>query len=138
MKYYFLALATLVTVCVGCEWGPNGRMAGGQATSMLGGPDQGVIARGNLGGGYAGHGNYFAPPANLMLHPGPGVEGPGPGVLNPIGLASANSFSGRSTQIKFVEPEGMPIGWQIPRGYPGNQNTPPGPHSLPQGANSPL
>jgi hypothetical protein len=134
MKYYFLALATLVTVCVGCQSAPNGRITGGQATSMLEGPDQGVIARGNFGGGYAGHGNYFAPPANLMLHPGPGVEGPGPGVLNPIGLASANSFSGRSTQIKFVEPEGMSIGWQIPGGYAENQITAPGRYSFHQGA----
>jgi len=134
MKYYFLALATLVTVCVGCGSVNNGRITGGQATSRLGGPDEEVIARGNFGGGYAAHGNYFAPPANLMLHPGPGVEGPGPGVLNPIGLASANSFTGRSTQIKFVEPEGMSIGWQIPGGYAENQLTAPGRYSFHQGA----
>ncbi len=114
--------------------------------------EEGVVARGNLGssnypisevrGASSAYGsfdtgrrgNYFAPPAEQMLRPGPAVDGPGPGVLNPIGMASANSFSSRSTQIKFVEPEGMTIGWQIPGGYAENQLNAPGRYSFRQGA----
>jgi len=130
MKYYFLALATLVTVCVGCQSAGADRMASTRGSANLSGDE--IVARGNFGNG--GRGNYFAPPAAMMAAPGPGVAGPGPGVLNPIGMASANSFSGRSTQIKFIEPEGMSVGWQIPNGYAENQISTPGRYSFHQGA----
>jgi len=132
MKYYFLALATLVTVCVGCQTTGGDRLAAGPGSAHLSGDGE-TIARGNYDSGRRGAG-YFAPPANFMLRPGPGVDGPGPGVLNPIGMASAESFSGRTTQIKFVEPEGMSVGWQIPGGYAENQVSVPGRYSFPQGA----
>ena len=54
MKYYFLALSTVVVVCVGCA------MDGQQHTHK---------------------GEYHAPPAAMMQHPGPMVDGPGPGVM---------------------------------------------------------
>jgi hypothetical protein len=130
MKYYFLALATLVTVCVGCQSAGVDRMASRSGSAHLSGSDE-TIVRGNDHGRAA---NFVNPPANLMLRPGPGVDGPGPGVLNPIGMASAGSFTGRTTQIKFVEPEGMSIGWQIAGGYAENQVPVPGRFSFRQGA----
>ena len=67
MRYYFLALGALVVVCMGCA---------------------GYGGHGGLGsaGGAGGHGllhnnEYVAPPAAMMQHPGPMVDGPGPGVL---------------------------------------------------------
>lgn len=128
MKYYFLALATVVTVCVGCQSAGVDRYADRTGRSNLSGE---FIARGQDTGRRS---DYVAPPAVQMMRPGPMVDGPGPGVLNPIGLASANSFTGRTTQIKFVEPEGMSVGWQIPGGYAENQVSVPGRYSFAQGA----
>ena len=55
MRYYFLALGALVVVCMGC--------AGVDGQSVL---------KSN---------EYVAPPAAMMQHPGPMVDGPGPGVM---------------------------------------------------------
>ena len=61
MKCYFLALGTVVVVCVGCA------MDGNQHT---------------------GKGEYHAPPAAMMQRPGPMVDGPGPGVMpGMVGMA---------------------------------------------------
>ncbi|MGQ0635599.1 MAG: hypothetical protein ACT4QC_13375 [Planctomycetaceae bacterium] len=104
-------------------------MAGGP------GPEPGseIVARANndMGGR---HQNYVAPPAGYMLRPGPMVDGPGPGVLCPIGMDSANSGMGRSTQVKFLEPDGMAIGWQIGGGYADNQLFAPARYNFQQGA----
>ena len=136
MKYYFLALATLVTVCVGCQSAGVGT-ASLNGSALLSSSDE-TVARGNMGNYSSyrngGNCNYFAPPAAMMAAPGPGVAGPGPGVLGPIGMASANAFNGRSTQVKFVEPEGMTVGWQIPGGYAENQFNTPNRYSFHQGA----
>src|SRR5262245_57277866 len=119
MRYYFLALATLVTVCVGCQTAGVGT-ASRSGSARLSSSDE-VVARGNFSSyGNGGYCNYFARPASMMAAPGPGVAGPGPGVLNQIGMG-ANNFAGRTTQIKFIEPEGMTVGWQIPGGYAENQ-----------------
>ncbi|MCY2967527.1 MAG: hypothetical protein NT069_28505, partial [Planctomycetota bacterium] len=86
MKYYLLALATLVAVCVGCQSAGRDRMA------MRGGPlgpgDDVVAARGNFSHAYGSphHRPYVAPPAEFMVRPGPMVDGPGPGVRNAIGM----------------------------------------------------
>ncbi|MGE5192590.1 MAG: hypothetical protein ACM3U2_08820, partial [Deltaproteobacteria bacterium] len=91
MKYYFLALATLVTVCVGCQSAGVGT-ASRRGSAHLSSSDE-IVARGNYGSySSGGNCNYFAPPAAMMAAPGPGVAGPGPGVLSPIGMASANTF----------------------------------------------
>jgi len=58
MKYYFLALGTVVVVCVGCA------MDGNQLTNK---------------------GEYHAPPAQMLSEPGPMVGGPGPGVIPMMG-----------------------------------------------------
>jgi hypothetical protein len=91
----------------------------------------GVVARGRIDHGTCP--NYVMPPANHMAGPGPGVDGPGPGVLNSIGMVG-NPFAGMTTQIKFVEPEGMSVGWQIAGGYADNQVAVPGRFSFHQAA----
>src|SRR5262245_33544337 len=107
MRYYFLALATLVAVCVGCQTGgPNG-MVSRSGCALLSEGD-GLVARGNHDTGR--HQAYYAPPAEMMVRPGPGVDGPGPGVLNMMGRDPASMYAGRQTQVKFLEPEGMAIG----------------------------
>ncbi len=50
------------------------------------------------------------PPAEMLLRPGPGVDGPGPGVMvyqppaPPVGVTS---------QIAFVGPDGMTVTWDV-------------------------
>ncbi|MBS0261925.1 MAG: hypothetical protein JSS02_08205 [Planctomycetes bacterium] len=133
MKYYFLALATVVTVCVGCTSGGGNRLSSRSGSARLSEFDnEGVVARGNMDHGHRG--NYVMPPASMMVASGPGVDGPGPGVMNCLGMDSAHSMAGRTTQIKFVEPEGMSIGWQIAGGYADNQVAVPGRFSFHQAA----
>jgi hypothetical protein len=122
MRYYFLALATLLLVCVGCA--PVGRYI------LDGGNEKGV---------------YTAPPAERLYRPGPMVDGPGPGVMPmlapPAGGALAGPVGGpypglplKVTQVRFVGPTGMQIGWQIPGGFAENQKTAPARKNFPQGA----
>ncbi len=140
MRYYFLALATLVAVCVGCQSTGADRMASRSGSANLSESGELVVRGQNFPAGpygnsqFGGGCQYVMPPAQMMLRPGPGVDGPGPGVLNPLGMASPNSFTGRSTQVRFVEPEGMSVGWQIPGGYAENQVSTPGRYSFRQGA----
>ncbi len=54
--------------------------------------------------------NYNIPPAAVMMHPGPGVDGPGPGVLMPEPQATAMA---PSSQLAFVGPQGMQVGWDV-------------------------
>ncbi|MCE5266513.1 MAG: hypothetical protein LLG00_01315 [Planctomycetaceae bacterium] len=50
------------------------------------------------------------PPANMLMHPGPGVDGPGPGVMMyQPGTPGPNMTS----QIAFVGPEGTTIVWDV-------------------------
>ncbi len=94
MRYYFLALGTLVVVCFGCQL-----------------DGQGLIDKGE----------YVAPPAAMMSRPGPMVDGPGPGVLPMMAPPMARSFQSTTTQVRFVGPIGMKIGWKIGPGYAENQ-----------------
>jgi hypothetical protein len=129
MKLYFLALTTLVAICVGCQSaGQNGMASRGSPGAFL---DDEIIARGNDNGR---HQNFYAPPAGMMLRPGPMVDGPGPGVLNAVAMQGRESFGTGSTQIKFIEPEGMSVGWQISGGYAENQVSAPGRYNFQQGA----
>lgn len=107
MKYYFLALGTLVVVCVGCS------VDGQQLIDK---------------------GEYHAPPASMMSRPGPMVDGPGPGVMPMMGPPPARAFSTQTTQVRFVGPAGMSIGWQIGDTYAMNQLTTPGTYDFHQGA----
>ena len=105
MKYYFLALATIVVVCVGC----------------------------NAGGVFNRHEPYAAPPAEMMLRPGPMVDGPGPGVM-PMMAGPVAPAAARYTQVRLLNPPGMQVGWQIPTGFAENQLTTPAKYDFLQGA----
>jgi len=73
------------------------------------------------------------PPAQLLAHPGPGVDGPGPGVLTyqpavpPVAAAS---------QIYFVGPEGLTVQWDVnaPGRFDSEQLVAPARYNFPQGA----
>ena len=96
MRVYFLALATLLVVCVGCI-----RRTANPAEEQ-----------------------YHAPPAQMLAHPGPMVGGPGPTVLGmmapPPGPAIAAPRRSSSSG------QGMSIGWQVPTGFadPGSPRGP--------------
>ncbi|MGE3314425.1 MAG: hypothetical protein AB7O26_04860 [Planctomycetaceae bacterium] len=112
MKYYFLALGTALFVCIGCAYD-------GQHFEEHG------LAKGV----------HHAPPAAMMQRPGPMVDGPGPGVLPMMAAPSAGrSFATRTTQVRFVGPDGTQVGWKIPGGYAENQVVAPGRYNFRQGA----
>ena len=90
MKYYYLALGTLVVVFVGCA-----------------APGMGDGAQ------FLDKGEFNAPPASMLAHPGPMVDGPGPGVMPMMGPPMVRPFAARSTQVLFAGPAGMHIGWII-------------------------
>ncbi|MDB5387474.1 MAG: hypothetical protein JWM11_3120 [Planctomycetaceae bacterium] len=135
MKLYFLGLATVVVVCVGCHLDTGNNLM-----------TDGVIDPGR----------YHAPPAALMERPGPMVDGPGPGVLQTAYMASnmpgpgmgmppgmggpgmmmmpQQPFAGQTTQIRFVGPESMQVGWEDkPHHYAEEQLTAPGRYNFNQG-----
>lgn len=123
MRFYFLTLGTLLVVCLGCA-------ADGQH----------VVNRNE----------FVAPPAAMMAAPGPMVTGPGPGVLGPITQVSHNAgmampapgpgmmmpsapVSTAKSQVRFLGPEGMVIGWQIGQGFAEAQLVAPGRYNFVQG-----
>jgi hypothetical protein len=99
-----------------------------------------------------------APPAQMLMHPGPGVDGPGPGVLYPdLSAAAVGGAAGaycppgglgagglgvgglvgeRASQMAFVGPVGMQVQWDV--SAPGMFDSPPlvvpGRYNFPQGA----
>ena len=138
MKLYFLALGTVVVVCVGCAL--DGHQTPQQSTG-LGAPNVGGLNH------WAGNkGEFHAPPASMMMRPGPMVDGPGPGVLpmmaggfgpggGPAGGGGLpRPFASTSTQVSFRGPDGMSIGWEIPNGFAENQLVAPGRFNFMQGA----
>ncbi|HEX3727039.1 MAG TPA: hypothetical protein VHV08_12380, partial [Pirellulales bacterium] len=54
------------------------------------------------------------PPAQMLMEPGPGVGGPGPGIM---ATAPMMAPSLQTSQVAFVSPEGMAVGWDV--GEPG-------------------
>jgi hypothetical protein len=103
--------ATIATVGVGCHTELKNHLP----------PAGAVVHQNNL------------PPAEMLMHPGPGVDGPGPGVMMcQPGAPSPNMTS----QVAFVGPEGMTVVWDI--GAPGAFDSPPlvcpGRYNFPQGA----
>jgi len=104
MRFYFLALATLLVVCVGCAY-----------------DGQQILQK---------H-EYTAPPAAMLANPGPMVGGPGPGVLGMLSAPPAPVLS--TTQVRFLGPEGMAIGWLTMEGFAENQLTAPDRYNFPQG-----
>ncbi len=121
MKFYFLALSTLLIICVGCA---------------LDSPD---ITKSNFASDIVNHGvfdkgEFHAPPAAMMRRPGPMVDGPGPGVMNVVASRTIPSFSAKTSQVRFLGPAGMSIGWMIDTGYAENQLVAPGRYNFNQGA----
>jgi len=50
------------------------------------------------------------PPAEMLMHPGPGVDGPGPGVMT---YAPQPPMVLPSSQVAFIGPEGMSVVWDV-------------------------
>lgn len=127
MRLYFLALATLLIVCVGCASNRGSMEARGQSELLH-------------------QTEYTAPPAAMLAHPGPMVAGPGPGVLGyPPGAMHAaqqamycppggGAQQQTTTQVRFLGPAGMSVGWQIGPGFAENQLVSPARYNFVQGA----
>lgn len=131
MRLYFLALGTLLIVCVGCAH-----------------DSQKLLQKDE----------FYAPPAAMLAHPGPMVGGPGPGVMQinhqvpagphgpgpqmmgpppgmiPMGPPSAAQMVRPTTQVRFLGPEGMHVGWQIGPSFAENQLMAPGRYNFGQAA----
>ena len=136
MKLYFLALGTVVVVCVGCAMDGH---QGPSQSSGLGGPS--MVGLSHDAGS---KGEYHAPPAAMMMRPGPMVDGPGPGVLPMMGGpgmggpggggGGGRTFAPTNTQVRFIGPDGMHVGWQVPNGYAENQLVAPARYNFVQGS----
>lgn len=74
------------------------------------------------------------PPAQQIMHPGPGVDGPGPGVMM-LGDPGPPAI-GATSQMLFVGPEGMIITWDVsaPGAFDSEPLVAPGRYNFPQGA----
>ena len=86
-----------------------------------------------------GHGNGNGgvrnnlPPASMLMHPGPGVDGPGPGVMM---YQPAAPLPAQALQVAFTGPDGMVVNWDV--GAPGMFDSEalvcPGRYNFPEGA----
>ncbi|MFM8538528.1 MAG: hypothetical protein ACKOES_10735 [Planctomycetaceae bacterium] len=88
------------------------------------------------------------PPAAMLQHPGPGVEGPGPGIIMPAsyeasleaaGAAGGGGFAAATapaSQVGFIGPDGMQVRWDVsmPGGFDSEPLVTPGRYDFPQGA----
>ncbi|NDC64410.1 MAG: hypothetical protein EBZ59_10620 [Planctomycetia bacterium] len=93
------------------------------------------------------------PPAAMLHHPGPGVEGPGPGVIAPASYEDALAAAGMdggdgggggpvggetppTSQIGFIGPDGMQVRWDVSMagGFDSTPLVTPGRYDFPQGA----
>ena len=72
------------------------------------------------------------PPAPLLAHPGPGVDGPGPGVM---AFEPTQPVPPLASQIYFVGPEGMHVTWGVshPLAFDSEPLVCPGRYNFPQG-----
>ena len=111
MRLYFLLLGTILLVAVGCQM--DGNFAGQQIVDK---------------------GEYVAPPAALMNAPGPMVDLPRPALMPSMAPAAPRSFQTASSQVRFVNPAGMSIGWQVGPTFAENQLTTPARYNFAQGA----
>ena len=76
------------------------------------------------------------PPASMLMHPGPGVDGPGPGVMMIGDYNPGPLVGGPSSQIAFVGPDGMMVGWDVsaPGMFDSEPLVVPGRYNFPEGA----
>jgi hypothetical protein len=61
------------------------------------------------------------------------VDGPGPGVFS-MPVPAPPAFSAKTSQVRFLNPKGMQVGWAVPGGYADNQLVTPGRYNFRQGA----
>lgn len=111
MRLYFLVLGTILLVAVGCQM--DGNFAGQQIVDK---------------------GEFVAPPAQLLTNPGPMVDLPRPALMPTMAPAAPRSFQTSSSQVRFVNPAGMSIGWQVGPAFAENQLTTPARYNFAQGA----
>lgn len=73
------------------------------------------------------------PPAEMLMHPGPGVDGPGPGVM---AYAPQPPVVLPSSQVAFVGPEGMSVVWDVsaPGAFDSSPLVVPARYNFPQNA----
>ncbi|HUY33099.1 MAG TPA: hypothetical protein VMV69_09980 [Pirellulales bacterium] len=75
------------------------------------------------------------PPAQQIMHPGPGVDGPGPGVMMLGEPGGVQPMPGARSQIIFAGPDGMIVTWEIgPGQFDVEPLICPGRFNFPQGA----
>jgi hypothetical protein len=76
------------------------------------------------------------PPAQQIMHPGPGVDGPGPGVM--LMGYEQDPYQGQAltSQVAFVGPEGMIVLWDVsaPGMFDSEALVVPGRYNFPQAA----
>lgn len=79
--------------------------------------------------------HHNLPPAQQIMHPGPGVDGPGPGVMM-LGDPGPGPLPGAASQIAFVGPDGMEVVWDIsmPGAFDSEPLICPARYNFPQGA----
>ena len=124
------ALIGLVALATGCRIPANSPLSGLAQVRPTGGPHTNVL-----------------PPAEMLQHPGPGVEGPGPGVIAPVSYEAVLEAAGAghpghpgmmvpASQISFVEPAGMQVQWDVavPGGFDSDPLVTPGRYDFGQGA----
>ncbi len=72
------------------------------------------------------------PPSQMMMHPGPGVDGPGPGV---VGGPEEGFATGRTSQILFAGPDSMQVAWDVGQvgSFDSEPLVTPGRYNFPQG-----
>ncbi len=75
------------------------------------------------------------PPAQMIMHPGPGVDGPGPGVMAPV-MPQVPQWALPLSQVAFVGPEGMNVQWDVsaPGAFDSAPLVAPARYNFPQGA----
>jgi hypothetical protein len=75
------------------------------------------------------------PPAEMLMHPGPGVDGPGPGVMM-YQPTMAVPPAAMVSQVFFAGPEGMWVRWDVsmPGAFDSEPLVVPGLFNFPQGA----
>ncbi len=146
MRLYFLALGTLLIVCVGCAvdgqqvlhkneyHAPPAQMLA-QPGPMVGGPGPGVMGPHLTLASHqtpAAAGPGYGMPMSMACPPGgPGMGGPGMGGPGPAFIPNGPP---RTSQVRFLGPEGMSIGWQIGPAFAENQLQAPARYNFPQAA----
>jgi hypothetical protein len=143
MRLYFLGLGTVLIVCVGCAsdgqqllknndyHAPPAAMLANPGP-MVGGPGPGVMQ--------TAYQAPSGPPRGPAYGPGPGGPpggpgyGPGPGAPHMMGLTPGLPMVRPTSQVRFLGPEGMHVGWQIGPGFAENQLMAPSRYNFQQAA----